>query len=66
MSLTEFDQEEYDRILRRDAYLDGKDEGKQEDARNMLADGLPVEKVAQYTGLSIEDIQALETEPVTV
>ena len=29
-------------------------------------DGLPVEKVAQYTGLSIEDIQALETEPVTV
>ena len=32
----------------------------------MLADGLPVEKVAQYTGLSIEDIQALETEPVTV
>ena len=30
------------------------------------ADGLPVETVAQYTGLSIEDIQALETEPVTV
>ena len=74
MSLTEFDQEEYDRILRRDAYLDGRDDGrneglfmgKQEDARNMLADGLPVEKVAQYTGLSIEDIRALEAEPVTV
>ena len=66
MSLTEFDQEEYDRILRRDAFLDGKDEGKQESARNMLADGLPVEKVAQYTGLSVEDIQALETEPVRV
>ena len=70
MSLTEFDQEQYDRNRRRDAFLDGKDEGlligKQESARNMLADGLPVEKVAQYTGLSIEDIQALETEPVTV
>jgi predicted transposase/invertase (TIGR01784 family) len=74
MSLTEFDQEEYDRILRRDAYLDGRDDGrneglfmgKQESARNMLADGLPVEKVAQYTGLSVEDIQALETEQVTV
>ena len=74
MSLTEFDQEEYDRILRRDAYLDGRDDGrneglfmgKQESARNMLADGLPVEKVAQYTGLSVEDIRALETEQVTV
>ena len=31
-------------------------------ARNMLADGIPVEKVIQYTGLSVEDIQALEAQ----
>ena len=70
MSLTEFDQEEYDRILRRDAYLDGKDEGlligKQEDARNALALGLSVDQIARITGLSVEDIRALEAEPVTV
>ena len=32
----------------------------------MLADGLPVEKIVLYTGLSVEDIQALEAAPVTV
>lgn len=30
-------------------------------ARNMLADGLPLEKVVRYTGLSVEDLRALET-----
>ena len=32
-------------------------------ARNMLADKLPPEKIAQYTGLSAGDIQALAAEP---
>ena len=40
--------------------------GKQEDARNMLADGLPLEKIVLYTGLSVEDIRALEAAPATV
>ena len=62
MSLTEFDQEEYDRILRRDAYLEGKEDA----ARNALALGIPIDQVAKITGLAVEDIQALETEPVTV
>ena len=62
MSLTEFDQEEYDRILRRDAYLEGKEDA----ARNMLARNYPITDIAEITGLSIEDIRALETEPVTV
>ena len=71
MSLTEFDQEEYDRNRREEGYLDGRDDGvligKQEDARNMLADGLPMDKITQYTGLSVEDIRALASttpEPV--
>ncbi|MBP5463606.1 MAG: hypothetical protein J6Y13_00250, partial [Treponema sp.] len=62
MSLTEFDQEQYDRNRRREGYLNGWDDGKLEDARNMLADGLPVEKIVQYTGLSVEDIQTLAAE----
>ena len=58
--------------VREEALKDGEnigyERGKQEDARNMLADGLPLEKVAQYTGLSLEDIQALamNAEPVLV
>ena len=63
MSLTEFDQEQYDRNRRREGIDEGVLLGKQEDARNMLADGVPVEKVVQYTGLSVEDIQALAAEP---
>ena len=32
----------------------------------MLADGLPQEKIVLYTGLSVEDIRALEAAPATV
>jgi predicted transposase YdaD len=59
MSLTEFDQEEYDRNRREEGYLDGVNDGKQDAARNALALGLPLEQVSQITGLSVEDIQAL-------
>ena len=67
MSLTEFDQEEYDRNRREEGYLDGVNDGKQDAARNALALGLPLEQIAQITGLSVEDIQALASavpEPV--
>ena len=75
MSLTEFDQEQYDRNRRREGYLDGRDDGekivfergKQEDARNALALGLSIDQISAITGLSIEDIQALAATPaVTV
>lgn len=36
-----------------------KKEGKKEDAINMLADNLSVEKIAKYTGLSISEIKSL-------
>ena len=50
-----------------DGMLDGKLEGKlegqneraKENALNMLEDGLPIEKIAKYSGLSIEQIKAL-------
>ncbi|GHT02828.1 hypothetical protein AGMMS50276_32860 [Synergistales bacterium] len=37
----------------------GKAEGKAEVARNMLNDGLPVERVVQYTNLPREDVERL-------
>jgi predicted transposase/invertase (TIGR01784 family) len=38
---------------------EGIAEGKRETAIAMLADGLPVEKVSSYTGLSVEEVNAL-------
>ncbi len=66
MSLTEFDQEQYDRNRRREGIDEGVLLGSQNAARNMLADGLPEEKIAQYTGLSINDIQALKATPAVM
>jgi len=36
---------------------------KQESALAMLEDKLPYEKIARYTGLSLEEIQALQARP---
>ena len=72
MSLTEFDQEEYDRNRREEGWEEGFEDGERskarEAARNLLNMGLlTLEQIAQATGLSVEDIQALATsapEPV--
>ena len=37
------------------------EEGLTEVARGMLADGMPVDKIAKYTNLSIEEIEALKS-----
>ena len=66
MSLTEFDQEQYDRNRRREGEEIGFERGSQNAARNALALGIPIDQVAKITGLAVEAIQALETEPVTV
>ena len=54
--------------VREEARNEGRDEGRTEDARNMLKMGLGThEQIAQITGLSVEDIQALaSTEPEPV
>ena len=54
MSLTEFDQEEYDRNRRR--------EEKEEIAQNMLARNYPVTDIAEITGLSLADVARLSEE----
>ncbi|MDR0719268.1 MAG: hypothetical protein LBF78_06490 [Treponema sp.] len=38
---------------------EGLVKAKAEDARNMKADNIPVEKISQYTGLSPEEIERL-------
>jgi len=42
-----------------EAEIKGKLEGKLEDARLMKEDGIPVEKISKYTGLSIEEISRI-------
>jgi predicted transposase/invertase (TIGR01784 family) len=39
---------------------EGRAESRAEVARGMLADGMPVDKIAKYTNLSIEEIEALK------
>lgn len=42
------------------ARKEGREEGRAEAARNMLADGLSIDLIAKYTGLSKEQIEALK------
>ena len=46
---------------RQEAIEEGLTEGRAEVARGMLADGMPVDKIAKYTNLSIEEIEALKS-----
>lgn len=72
MSLTEFNQEEYDRNRRREGMEEGEKLGfergersgitigKQETARRMIASGkLSMEDISEMTDLSLEELQAL-------
>lgn len=49
-----------------EARNEGRDENRAEVARNMLADGLPMGKIMQYTGLPLEEVEKLaaSTDPV--
>ncbi len=59
MSLTEFDQELYDRNRRQEGFEDGVAEKAKETALKMLARNYPINDIAEITDLSVEDIQAL-------
>ena len=71
MSLTEFNQEEYDRNRRQEGWEEGEKIGfergesskQQETARNLMVMGLGThEQIAQATGLSLEDVTRLGAE----
>ena len=44
---------------REESRAEGREEKALETARNMLADGLMPEKIAQYTGLPLADVEQL-------
>ena len=44
---------------RKEGRAEGRDEAKIETALRMLADGLNNEKVAEYSGLSLSEVQKL-------
>ena len=62
MSLTEFDQELYDKNRRREGYEEGARDKAIENAKNCLKEGDSPEKVARCIGLSLEEVQKLEKE----
>jgi len=47
---------------RQEGRQEGKQEGKQEVALNMLRGGIPVSQIAQFTELSLQQIQQLQSE----
>ena len=74
MSLTEFDQELYDKNRRREGYEEGFECGEKsgfakgahenavENAKNLLKEGDSPEKAARCTGLPLEEVQKLAEE----
>ena len=53
----------WERIARKEGKKEGKMEGKMEEkretARQMLNDGVAIEKIVKYTGLTEKEIKAL-------
>lgn len=58
-NMREMAQIDYNSGMRK-ARDEGKIEGKIETARNMIADGEPIEKIIRYTGLTKESIENLD------
>ncbi len=67
-SLSKEEREKYDESIKvyRDhlatlafAEQKGRQKGRQEIARKMKKEGLPVEQIARFTGLSVEEIEKL-------
>ncbi len=58
--LTEYDEEAYIRIWRRDGIIQGKQEQAIETAKKMLSDELSPDKVSHYSGLPLEEILELQ------
>ena len=63
MLFRELTMEEFADIRAREAYSDGRTEGaankQREIAKEMLDDGMNIEKIAKFTGLSLAEIEAL-------
>ena len=67
MNLREYDlrrigREESIAIGEKRGILTGIETNKLDNARNMLADNVPVERIARYTGLPLETVRKLKVE----
>ena len=58
--LTEYEEEAYIRIWRRDGIIQGKQEQAIETAKKMLSDELSPDKVSHYSGLPLEEVLELQ------
>ena len=63
MLLTEYNESEERELFRQEVLEEGREEGrvegKRETAKKMMGDGLPMDMISKYTGLSASDIAAL-------
>lgn len=70
MIFGEWDEEEYRKVMKREAYEDGMEEGlslgsqktARQNARNFLMEGDSPEKIARCCSLPLEDVLALKEE----
>ena len=70
MSLTEFDQELYDKNRRREGYEEGRQDGiiegahenAVENAKNLLKENIPAETISRCVGLPLVEVQKLAEE----
>ncbi len=60
MLLTEFDQEQYDRIRRQEGFSEGLHQKAQETAINMLKKNYPAADISEITGLPLEKVLELQ------
>ena len=63
MIFGEWDEEEYRRVMKREAFEDGMEEKARQNARNFLhMNILTPEQIAQGTGLSLDAVLAIKDE----
>ena len=62
MLIAEYSYETDIKVQRREAFRLGKEEGSIETAKKFIKMGLPLEQIAEGTGLSIEKVQKLAEE----
>ena len=61
--LTEYDEEAYIRIWRRDGIIQGKQEKAEEAATNMLKKKYPISDISDITGLPLDQVLKLQKQP---
>ena len=66
MSLTEFDEDEFKRICREDGYAEGQELGRMEAARSFYNNGVSIELIAKSLNMTIEQVNEIVKEHVSL